>query len=112
MLEQEPLRTFVKSQTGEECGLQKPVIDLHDDARLGCRVPDSIDNEHPSPENPPMGETQADEGNHDVFLPFPKCDTVWWIRLLRADNKDRGGDRNLRPNHQRGRRGKDGHISR
>lgn len=69
----------MKGLTGEECGLQKLVIELHDDARLGCRVPDSIDNEHAPPEDSPMAKTQADERNHDAFLPFPKRDAVGWI---------------------------------
>ena len=51
----EPCDTLVKILTGEERGLQKLVIDLHDNACLGRRVPDSLDDEHAPPENSPMG---------------------------------------------------------
>ena len=59
--------------------MQKPIIELHDEARAGLYVPGSLDNEHASPENSPMTEAQANEGNHDEFLPFPKRDAVWWV---------------------------------
>ena len=68
--------TLVKVLTGEERGLQKLDIEPRDNACFGCWLPDSIDDEHASPENSPMGETQADKGNHDVFLPLPKRDSV------------------------------------
>jgi len=58
--------------TGEEGGLEKLDIELQDDACLGRRFPDSIDDEHAPPENSPMGKAQADERNHDDFLPLPK----------------------------------------
>jgi len=62
--------------TGEERGLQKLDIEPGDNTCLGCRLPHSIDDEHASPENSPMGETQADERDHDVFLPLPKRDSI------------------------------------
>lgn len=64
--------------TGEERGLQKLDIESGDYAGLGCRVPDSIDDEHASPEDAPMGETQEDERDRDVFLPFPERDSFLW----------------------------------
>ena len=66
----------MKILTGEERGLQKLNIKLHDDACFGCRFPNSVDDEHAPPENSPMGKTQADERNHDNFLPLPKRDSV------------------------------------
>ena len=63
--------TNVSVLTTEEGGLQEFAVNFHDEARRGCRTPDGIDNEHASPENPPMGDTQTDERNHNIFLPFP-----------------------------------------
>ena len=68
---------LVKIQTAEERGLQKVAVELHDDACLECRLPNGIDDEHASPEDPPMGYAQADERKHNVFLPFPKSDAVF-----------------------------------
>ena len=89
--------------------MQKFAVEFHDDASLDCWVPGSIDNEHASPENSPVDNSQADERDHDVFLPFPKCDTVR-RRYSEIGNEDKI-DGDIRPNHQRCRRGKDGQIS-
>ena len=69
-------QTLPRVLTAEERSLQKFAIEFHDDAHICCRTPDSIDNEHAPPENPPMGDAQTDEGNHHISLPFPKGNPV------------------------------------